>query len=293
MDVDGDLFARQILELPPRQPRRLIDLAGDREVPILQRRARCRTGRQHREAPSDVVLPRGQQAPALAGLGPPEESSRDESHAPHPALVVTSREGNRDFRCDTTLGAFRRSCINHVGDLGAAGQRGSSLARPQLKRPALGRRSRRAHRPRADRLPRRHGRRLAAPQERLLALRDTMMADNLSAMADREAHPRGPTLVFAHTSTCARELAGGSWPTWTCAGTLPGPCWPPDSTMPTWSSGRRSAPHHTWRSPNPDVKHPARLAVHAALRCSSPASGPTWPPRPRTPKTLYRVADRA
>ncbi len=108
--------------------------------------------------------------------------------------------------------------------------------------------------------------------ERLLALRDTMMADNLSALADREAHRR-PTLVFAHTSTCARGLAGGSWPTWTCAGTLPGPCWPPDSTMPTWSSGRRSAPHHTWRSPNPDVKHPGRLAVHAALRCSSPASG--------------------
>ncbi|AWN23365.1 erythromycin esterase [Deinococcus irradiatisoli] len=39
---------------------------------------------------------------------------------------------------------------------------------------------------------------------RMLALRDLMMADNLSAIAEREA-PRGPTLVFAHDTHMHRQ----------------------------------------------------------------------------------------
>ena len=39
--------------------------------------------------------------------------------------------------------------------------------------------------------------------ERMLALRDLLMADHLTAVADRE-RPRGPTLVFAHNSHLQR-----------------------------------------------------------------------------------------
>ncbi len=41
---------------------------------------------------------------------------------------------------------------------------------------------------------------------RMLSLRDVMMADNLTAIAEREA-PRGPTLVFAHNSHLQRHFS--------------------------------------------------------------------------------------
>jgi erythromycin esterase-like protein len=41
---------------------------------------------------------------------------------------------------------------------------------------------------------------------RMLTLRDVMMADNLTAIAEREA-PRGPTLVFAHNSHLQRHFS--------------------------------------------------------------------------------------
>lgn len=73
----------------------------------------------------------------------------------------------------------------------------------------------------------RYHRALADPAENRIAraagLRDAMMADNLRAIADREAR-RGPTLVFAHNGHLQREpssmtMAGISL-RWWCAGAI-------------------------------------------------------------------------
>lgn len=68
---------------------------------------------------------------------------------------------------------------------------------------------------------------LADPAENRVAKaagqRDAMMADNLRAIADREAR-RGPTLVFAHNGHLQREPSSmtmaGIWLQWWCAGAI-------------------------------------------------------------------------
>ena len=66
VDVLRDGLARQRAELVPAPAQRLVDLAGDREAPVLERRVRRRAGREHREVGRHVL--------ARAALVPPDRA---------------------------------------------------------------------------------------------------------------------------------------------------------------------------------------------------------------------------
>jgi hypothetical protein len=55
VDVDGNALRRQREELVPRPAERLVDLADDPEVPLVERHAWRRTCREHREVVGHVL----------------------------------------------------------------------------------------------------------------------------------------------------------------------------------------------------------------------------------------------
>src|SRR5215470_12354143 len=72
VDVAGDLLARQGAELLPGPAPRLVQLADDRKVPQLQRRARRRPGGENGEITGDILTGRDTRGIDIRGATAPE-----------------------------------------------------------------------------------------------------------------------------------------------------------------------------------------------------------------------------
>src|SRR6185369_12131839 len=77
MDVDGDLLARQLLEIAPGPGVLLAHLGGDRERPAVERDAGSGAGGEHREVVREV-LARWQ--PVVGSAPPAGEARRNDAH---------------------------------------------------------------------------------------------------------------------------------------------------------------------------------------------------------------------
>ncbi|MGW2397319.1 erythromycin esterase family protein [Kitasatospora sp. NPDC001664] len=123
----------------------------------------------------------------------------------------------------------------------------------------------------------------------LVALRDLMMADNLSAVADREAH-RGPTLAFAHNSHLQRTESsmrfGGQRLTWWSGGALLATRLADRYAFTATTFGTRATDH-----PAPDTlegllltaqPHPRALLPGPALAAALPPGTPVRTPADHT-----------